>query len=301
MPVTCALAVAAILLGGVGDVDAAPAESRVIYLDRGGLDVVPGHDDARHARSSIVKQPVRFEPWDIDDAIWNQVTDCLAELFERFDVSITDRDPGPSVSQIRAVFTHRPDNAFEPGDLGVAPFAGDCGVVENAIVFTFVDGLDPRLICEVQAQEIAHAYGVDHALLDTDVMSYLPRRGSRAFQDEAVSCGELEPRPCGEKVPGPGPGCRPEQNAVRVLADRLGVTAPLDGPIEVTDGCSSLGVTELGSIWLVAIAAIAATRRGAVAAARHGCGAVVASHHVRREYTRGDSAARGRVRTDRFV
>ena len=301
MSVTRAVAVAVVLLGGVGDVEAAPADSRVIYLDRGGLDVVPGHDDARHGRSSIVKQPVRFEPWDIDDAIWNQVTDCLAELFERFDASITDRDPGPSVSQIRAVFTHRPDNAFEPGDLGVAPFAGDCGVVENAIVFTFVDGLDPQLICEVQAQEIAHAYGVDHALLDTDVMSYLPRRGSRAFQDEAVSCGEFEPRPCGEKVPGPGPGCRPEQNAVRVLADRLGVTAPLDGPIEVTDGCSSLGATELGSIWLLAIAAIAATRRGGCRATRLSGRRREPPRSARRRSTLGDSAARDRLRPDRFV
>lgn len=235
---TLLLSLALALASGTLAADA--AGGHLIFLQRAGLEVGVGADDARRDTSSLIRGPTRFAPWQVDDATWREVVDCVGELFSRFDVTVTDRDPGPSVDHIEAVFSHRPASVGKQGDQGLAPFASDCGIVDNAIVFTFVDGLDPRLICEVQAQEIAHAYGLDHALLDTDVMSYLPRRGPRSFQDHLVPCGELEPRRCGARSPGSG-GCRANQNAVRLLAERLGVTAPLDGPIEVTDGCSSSG------------------------------------------------------------
>jgi hypothetical protein len=92
--------------------------------------------------------------------------------------------------------------------------------MESSIVFTFTDQLpaNARLICEIQAQEIAHAFGLDHERLAADPMSYLPFDGNRVFQDKIAACGENVDRPCGLN----GTVCRRGQNSVQLLNERLG-------------------------------------------------------------------------------
>jgi len=68
------------------------------------------------------------------------------------------------------------------------------------------------------SQEIAHSYGLDHELLASDPMTYLGYTGERAFQDQTVSCGEFSPRSCGIS----GIVCRPNQNSVQLLYQRVG-------------------------------------------------------------------------------
>jgi MYXO-CTERM domain-containing protein len=79
-----------------------------------------------------------------------------------------------------------------------------------------------RLICEIMAQEIAHSYGLDHELLASDPMTYLPYVGNRRFRDETAACGEKAARPCGIN----GNTCRANQNSVALLRERLGVADP---------------------------------------------------------------------------
>jgi hypothetical protein len=199
----------------------ARARSRTIYLNRDGALLRPGDNDARLSTSSIVQEPTLLTPWDIDDEMWAETVACVRELYARFDVTVTDEDPG-DVPHIEAVFGGHPSDVGLPSNVaGVSPFTTDCGIIENSVVFTFTDVLpdDPRLMCEVMAQEIAHSFGADHELLAEDPMTYLDYPGERSFQDELASCGEDSPRPCGID----SHVCWQKQNSVQLLGSRLGL------------------------------------------------------------------------------
>ncbi len=196
------------------------AASRVIYLNHDGVMLTPGSNDARLHRSSIVTEPVSISAWDVDDDTWQDTVACVREIYAPFDVSITDIDPG-EVPHLEAVFGGHPNDVGLPDNVaGVSPFTTDCSIIESSIVFTFTDVLpdDPRLMCEVMAQEIAHSYGLDHQLLPSDPMTYLPYDGERTFQNEMATCGELVGRDCGIN----GSVCRDGQNSVALLTNRLG-------------------------------------------------------------------------------
>jgi hypothetical protein len=205
------------------------AESRTIYLNRNGTFLHPGNNDSRLDASSIVEQPVIIAGWDIDDDTWQETVDCMKEIYAPFDVTITDEDPG-DVPHIEALFGGSPTDVGLPENVaGVSPFTTDCAVIENSIVFTFTDVMedDPRLMCEVMAQEVAHSYGLDHEMLASDPMTYLPYFGERTFQDEMASCGEFGNRMCGIG----GNVCRYQQNSVKLLTTRLGARGEGDGGV----------------------------------------------------------------------
>jgi len=196
------------------------AESRTIYLNREGVTLRPGLNDSRLDISSVVTQPTEITPWDIDDATWQDTVDCMREIYAPFAVTITDRDPG-NVPHIEAVFGGHPaDVGMEDNVAGVSPFTNDCSIIENSIVFTFTDVVedDPRLMCEIMAQEIAHSFGLDHEMLPEDPMTYLTYDGNRSFQDQMASCGEFGGRMCGIN----GSVCREKQNSFKLLTERLG-------------------------------------------------------------------------------
>ena len=212
------------------------AQSRVIYLNHDGVELVPGNNDSRTSTSSIVTQPVALSGWAIDDATWADTLDCVQSIYSRFDVTVTDEDPG-DMPHIEAVIGGSPIDVGLPDNVaGVSPFTEDCGIIESSIVFTFTDVLpdDSRTVCEVMAQEIAHSFGLDHEMLPSDPMTYLDYDGDRDFQDEDASCGEYEPRMCGLA----GHVCRTSQNSVALLGQRLGADAggPMFGITSPSDG-----------------------------------------------------------------
>lgn len=196
------------------------AQSRSIYLNRKGATIRPGANDSLKQTSSIVTQVYAIGAWDVTDAKWTATVACMRETWAKFDVAITETDPGDT-PHIEALFGGSPADIGRPATVaGIAPFAVDCGVVENAIVFAFTDNLpaDPQLVCEVMSQEIGHAYGLDHELLASDPMSYLPYAGKRSFQDTGTACGEKTERPCGLG----STACRAQQNSQQILLARLG-------------------------------------------------------------------------------
>lgn len=196
------------------------ATSRTIYLNRRGVTLRPGRNDSRLQTSSVVRAPTALAPWDVDDVTWAETVACVRELYARFDVEITDRDPGDT-PHLEAVFGGHPGDVGLPDQVaGVSPFATDCSTIEGSVVLTFTDVLPdvPRTVCEVMAQEIAHSYGLDHELLAADPMTYLDYAGDRAFQDQLAPCGEDVPRPCGIDAF----VCSQQQSSVQMLASRLG-------------------------------------------------------------------------------
>lgn len=220
------------------------AESRTIFLNRSGVTLTPGSNDAFANRSTLVDRPVALPPWTVDEATWIATVDCIRELFDPFLLTIVDQPPG-DVPHIEAVFADLPSRiGANAGVAGLAPFAEDCGIVERAVVLTFteVTGNDVRATCETQAQEIAHAFGLDHELLATDPMSYLPAPGPRAFRDQFAACGEDAPRACG---PATG-SCGDAQNSVALLEARVG-SKDRSFP---SGGCASASEPALGDIVL---------------------------------------------------
>jgi uncharacterized protein (TIGR03382 family) len=198
----------------------AVAQSRVIYLNRDGVVLTPGDNDSVRQTSSIVTEPTAIAGWDVDDAAWADTVACVQDIYQAFDVTVTDRDPG-DVPHIEALFGGHPRDVGLPDNVGgVSPFTTDCGIIEHSIVFAFTDVLpaDTRAVCEVAAQEIAHSFGLDHELLASDPMTYLDYAGDRTFQDSMASCGEFTGRSCGIN----GNTCRARQNSVQLLRQRLG-------------------------------------------------------------------------------
>jgi hypothetical protein len=194
---------------------------------------------------------------------------CFRDMFSRWDVTITDVDPG-NVPHMEAVFTPSPSSiGMSSGVGGVSPFTQNCSIIENSVVFTFTNafGNNAQALCEVMAQEVAHSYGLDHELLASDPMTYLSYNGKRTFKDQTVSCGESQPRPCGIG----GQSCRPNQNSVQLLNDRLGladaiaptmmITSPADGatvqPGFVVDATATDNVAVTSATLLVDDAVIA--------------------------------------------
>jgi hypothetical protein len=205
---------------GITPTPASPA-THTIYLNKNGITLMPGINDAREDRSSLVTSAVAIPSWAASDPLWSRTVSCLRVMFSRFDVDLVVDDPG-DVPHVEAVFGGTPSLVgMGPRVAGVAPFSSSCRPIPNAIVFAFTEILqdDPQVVCEVMAQEIAHAFGLDHELLAADPMTYLPFSDARSFQDESAECGESSVRPCGA----PGyPACRETQNSVAILYEQLG-------------------------------------------------------------------------------
>ncbi len=208
------------------------ARSRTLYLNRFGATLYPGANDSRTQTSSIVTRQVAMAGWSASTAQWQEVVACMREIWAPFDVVVTDVDPGQTRHVEVLVGGSPEDLGLPPKIAGVAPMSTSCGIVEDAIVFAFPDNLHgvPQKICEVMSQEIGHSYGLDHELEAADPMTYLSYSGHRSFQDRTAACGETTARPCGVA----GNSCRPDQNSVRLLLERLGAAGSDNSPPEVT-------------------------------------------------------------------
>jgi MYXO-CTERM domain-containing protein len=223
-----------VLVEDPGTPAAARAQSRTVYLNKNGVSLTPGVNDARTNRSSIIPMAATVPAWAASPTLWSKTVTCLREMFAPFDVAITETDPG-TLPHIEAVFGGSPMDLGMSGNLaGVSPFSSTCKVIENSIVFTFTDVIpqNAQVACEIMAQEIAHSYGLDHELLASDPMTYLSYTGKRTFQNQMASCGESSPRDCG--IQG-AQKCRDGQNSYAILMERIGAagTGDIDAPTVV--------------------------------------------------------------------
>lgn len=228
---------------------AAQAQSRIFYLSRDGAILSPGDNDSRTGTSSIVTQETEISGWDVDDDTWNATVDCVRNMYARFDVTVTDQDPGDA-PHITGLFGGHPNEVgLEDNVAGVSPFMSDCSTIENSIVFTFTDVFlvdDPQAMCEVMSQELAHSFGLDHEMLASDPMTYLEYDGDRSFKDTMANCGEYGNRQCGIN----GSVCRDRQNSVQQLESRLGrrgAEGDPSGNLTTTTGPEASGCAASGS------------------------------------------------------
>jgi len=221
----------------------------VIYMNKGGVTLTPGTNDSRTNRSTVVGQTSQIPAFEGTAAEWNNVMSCVRTIFAPYDVRVTDVDPG-NVPHVESVMGGLAQQAgMQQGVLGVSPFTTDCSVIPNAIVFTFTQstrnayGSSPALaeeICEIAAQEIAHAFGLDHELLASDPMTYLNYNGLKTFQNVDAQCGESTARTCG--LPGTGVVCSQRQNSVTLLTQRIGLGDSIAPTVAITSPANNATV-----------------------------------------------------------
>jgi hypothetical protein len=217
--------------------------ARTIFLERRPIVIYPGDNDSSRAISSVLRnvrekaaankkaaagkpppdpaRPARLPGWKGSDRAWSQVVKCVAKLFAPFNVRVTDRQPTDREDHVLAVVGGRPSDlgVTDAHVGGLAPFNG--AVIAKPIVFAFSAQLRNSVtqVCETIGMEVAHAYGLDHSYLCSDVMTYLRPCGPKRFVDKEVRCGEGKPRPC--------EGGKPTQNSYRHLLQVLGARPPL--------------------------------------------------------------------------
>lgn len=173
--------------------------TKTIFMNRcpNGCVITNGFTDSRTNKSAIAAGTL--SAYSFGDDSWNAVMTCMKQTFSRFNVEITDVDPGPYVDHFEIMVAGSPTQVGLPPDVGgVAEYScqqpGVCDAYQpNAIVFDFAKvwgGLSNRdlEICATAAQEIAHSWSLDHVTDKTDPMTYAQYTGMRQFKDN-VTCG----------------------------------------------------------------------------------------------------------------
>ena len=201
-----------------------------VYLERRSITYTGGADNSSQNRSSVVGSgAATVDAYAGSDAQWGQIVSCLQDQFSRFNLTITDVEP-TSGEYVEAKFGGTPGQLGLPNGVGgVAPIDSfSCNLIPRAVVYTFsgVLGTSPQVNCEVAAQEIAHAFSLDHEFLCADPMTYLNGCGTKTFQDIAAQCGEFEPRQC---------NCnRTSHNSVQLMLEKIGSSGPVT-PLDPND------------------------------------------------------------------
>jgi uncharacterized protein (TIGR03382 family) len=122
----------------------------------------------------------------------------MQNTFSRFNVTITDVDPGTTAHLEIMVAGLGSQIGMPQGVLGVADnpcqAIGQCGLFQaNALVFDFANDsyysqTGPDDICATAAQEIAHTWALDHVVDASDPLTYNMYTGIRQYKDGQV-CG----------------------------------------------------------------------------------------------------------------
>ncbi len=216
--------------------DPIPRLARTIYLNREGAVIVARGRDKSHENESAIlddvgTEKVNYPAFNSTVRRWNEIVECVRAHMSPFNVEVVDQRP-IEPGYMMVMVGGRPGVLGETDHShvgGLAPFNGQ--PIQHPIVFVFSRQLRnlKRETCETAAQEIAHAYGLDHTYDCRDIMTYRRRCGRmRRFVDEDMRCGEHEERDC-------NPSAGPTQNSYSMLMDILGPRAeeePIGEPKE---------------------------------------------------------------------
>jgi hypothetical protein len=178
--------------------------THTLFLNRctGGCTVNVGSPDARTSTSDIPSRPSTLSANPYDDASWNAVVTCVQGMMSRFNIQVVDTQP-TSGNFFEVMIAGTPEELGLDGNYGgIADYScnapGQCvPYISNDLVFDFSEvwQSDPENYpdptnqdCSVAAQEIAHAWSLDHVVDATDPMTYNLYNSMRQYHDNEV-CG----------------------------------------------------------------------------------------------------------------
>ena len=85
-------------------------------------------------KATLVNGQVQIPAWSTSEANWDTIMDCVRDMYSRWDVTVTDVDPG-DVPHIESIVTTTSSVIGMPPNVGgVSPFTLDCSPIENSIV-----------------------------------------------------------------------------------------------------------------------------------------------------------------------
>lgn len=170
----------------------------LLYLNacEGGCTVRAGSENSINDTSSIISGTRNLPPYPFDQGSLDALTQCVKDTFAPYNVRVVSANPGPQPHHELMMSTTPAVAGFGSGVGGVSPFS--CGVINNAITFLFAQafGDDTDELCAAAAMELAHSFGLEHAFLCEDPMTYLTGCGRKRFTDQDVPCGEYSARAC---------------------------------------------------------------------------------------------------------
>jgi uncharacterized protein (TIGR03382 family) len=175
---------------GFAPVSTPAANTHILFMNKctGGCTVTPGTTDNRTDRSSSTQSMGTLSAFSGSAATWTAVMSCMQNTFSRFNITITDVDPGTTAHMEVMVAGTGSQLGAPQGVLGYADLLcqqpGSCSTMfeTNALVFDFAN--DPYYsqqgsvsnnaneICATAAQEIAHSWALDHVVDASDPMTY---------------------------------------------------------------------------------------------------------------------------------
>ena len=205
--------------------------SNVIYLNPcwGNCTINRGYpDDSRSNKSSIPRASTStVSEFRFGQETFDAVAACVRDMYEPFNIEIVTEDPG-NAPHFEAIVAGTPDEVGMGNNVGgVSPFS--CDIIDNAITYTFANiyGGSVQQICEVIAQETAHAFGLEHEYLCEDPMTYLSGCGAKTFHDVDAQCGEYSARAC---------YCGgSSQNSVQMITAEFGPGVPTPPTVTIND------------------------------------------------------------------
>jgi hypothetical protein len=182
------------------DIGYGAAAYNTIFLNRctSGCTIAPGTSNSINNRWPIgTTRTLTAFPY--GDAVWDQVVACVKDVFSPYVVNIVTTDPAPA-NHFEIMIAGSPtDLGMSTSIGGVAPGGAQCNsYLNNALVFDFAkvwgngsscDASCVEEICSTAAQEIGHAWGMDHSINNKDPMTYFSYQGRKYFQNSADKCG----------------------------------------------------------------------------------------------------------------
>ncbi|MCE9577147.1 MAG: hypothetical protein K8W52_28625 [Deltaproteobacteria bacterium] len=172
-----------------------------VYLNRAGGDYSPGFENPGNNKSSLLSNPVTLLPYGEDDETWQGIVACVADLVAPFHLRVTTVDPG-AVDQLEIVVTGSSSTVLgTPNADQISPFT--CGTIRSSVHFvlpTETPPLDPHVICQLAAQAIGHAAGIESTPDCSDVMAASIGQpscsGANGFSNSNLVCGVTSATAC---------------------------------------------------------------------------------------------------------
>ena len=171
----------------------AAANTNKIYLNDckpNGCVITPGSSNSINNRWGI-NNTRTLTPFNASATVWNNFLTCMTDVFAPFGVQLLTTDPGNTPHFEIMVAGSPTDLGMSNGIGGIAPFNCSVEYIPNALVFAFskVYGNNAEELCATAAQEIAHAFRLDHVTDPSDPLTYFRYNGRRKFKDAQVQCG----------------------------------------------------------------------------------------------------------------
>ncbi len=180
--------------------------SHILFLNNcrpNGCAVTPGTPSSLTDHSDIAAHAGTLAAFPTSVS-WASVLSCVQGVMSPFNITVTDVDPGPNVDHFEVMVAGSPGDIGLSGSfLGIADYQcgspGECSgsYYPNALVFDFAAAWVSEAgtgtqtvngICGTAAQEIAHAWTLDHTTLSNDPMTYKNYTTPLKFQNNAP-CG----------------------------------------------------------------------------------------------------------------